>query len=37
VQFVGWKQFYKAKNDNPRTTIKEILALNPKVVYIQYQ
>jgi len=37
VQFVGWKQFYKAKNDNPRTTIAEILRLNPKVLYIQYQ
>jgi len=37
VQFAGWKQFYKAKNDNPRTTIAEILRLNPKVLYIQYQ
>jgi hypothetical protein len=37
VQFVGWKQFYKAKNDNPRTTIAEILRLNPRPVYIQYQ
>ena len=37
VQFVGWKQFYKAKNDNPRTPIAEIVALNPKVLYIQYQ
>lgn len=37
VQFVGWKQFYKAKNDHPRTTIAEILRLNPKVLYIQYQ
>ncbi len=37
VQFVGWKQFYKAKNDSPRTTIQQILALNPKVLYIQYQ
>ena len=37
VQFVGWKQFYKARNDNPRTTIAEILRLNPKVLYIQYQ
>ncbi|MEX2181879.1 MAG: hypothetical protein WD771_07540 [Gemmatimonadaceae bacterium] len=37
VQFVGWKQFYKARNDNPRTTIEEILALRPKVVYVQYQ
>jgi len=37
VQFVGWKQFYKARNDNPRTTIAEILKLNPRVVYVQYQ
>lgn len=37
VQFVGWKQFYKARNDDPRTTIAEILALQPKVVYVQYQ
>lgn len=37
VQFAGWKQFYKAKNDSPRTTIAEILRLNPKVLYIQYQ
>lgn len=37
VQFVGWKQFYKPRNDNPRTTIAEILRLNPKPIYIQYQ
>ncbi|MFN0099674.1 MAG: hypothetical protein ACKVS7_13435 [Gemmatimonadaceae bacterium] len=37
VQFAGWKQFYKAKNDSPRTSIAEILRLNPKVLYIQYQ
>lgn len=37
VQFVGWKQFYKPKNDNPRTSIAEILRLNPKVLYVQYQ
>lgn len=37
VQFVGWKQFYKERNDNPRTTIQQILALQPKVVYVQYQ
>lgn len=37
VQFVGWKQFYKPKNDNPRTPIEAILKLNPKVLYIQYQ
>lgn len=37
VQFVGWKQFYKARNDNPRTTIPEILKLRPRPLYIQYQ
>jgi hypothetical protein len=37
VQFVGWKQFYKARNDDPRTTIPQILALEPKVLYVQYQ
>lgn len=37
VQFVGWKQFFKPRNDNPRTTIAEILKLWPKVLYIQYQ
>ncbi|MDP1889477.1 MAG: hypothetical protein Q8K55_01180 [Gemmatimonadaceae bacterium] len=37
VQFVGWKQFYKARNDNPRTTIAEILRLFPRPLYIQYQ
>ncbi len=37
VQFVGWKQFYKARNDNPRTTIAEILKLHPRPLYIQYQ
>lgn len=37
VQFAGWKQFYKAKNDHPRTTIAEILRLHPKILYIQYQ
>jgi hypothetical protein len=37
VQFVGWKQFYKSRNDNPRTTIAEILRLNPRPIYIQYQ
>jgi hypothetical protein len=37
VQFVGWKQFYKPRNDNPRTTIADILRLNPKPIYIQYQ
>ena len=37
VQFVGWKQFYKARNDSPRTTIAEILRLHPRPGYIQYQ
>lgn len=37
VQFVGWKQFFKPKNDNPRTSIAEILRLWPRPVYIQYQ
>jgi hypothetical protein len=37
VQFVGWKQFYKARNDNPRTTIEAILKLFPRPLYIQYQ
>lgn len=35
VQFTGWKQFYK--NDRPRTSISEILRLNPRPLYIQYQ
>ena len=37
VQFVGWKQFFKPRNDNPRTTIAEILRLWPRPTYIQYQ
>ncbi|MBX9929481.1 MAG: hypothetical protein K2X99_11260 [Gemmatimonadaceae bacterium] len=37
VQFVGWKQFYKARNDHPRTTIEQILKLRPRPLYIQYQ
>jgi len=37
VEFVGWKQFYKARNDSPRTTIAEILRLHPRPLYIQYQ
>ncbi|HVZ47499.1 MAG TPA: hypothetical protein VG916_01835, partial [Gemmatimonadaceae bacterium] len=37
VQFVGWKQFFKSRNDNPRTTIAEILKLWPRPLYIQYQ
>lgn len=37
VEYVGWKQFYKSRNDNPRTTIAEILKLFPTPLYIQYQ
>lgn len=37
VQFAGWKQFYKERNDNPRTTVADIIALRPKVLYVQYQ
>ena len=37
VQFVGWKQFFKPRNDNPRTTIAEILRLWPRPIYIQNQ
>ena len=37
VQYVGWKQFYRSRNDDPRTTIEQILALRPKVLYVQYQ
>ena len=37
VQFVGWKQFFKPRNDNPRTTIAEIMRLWPRPIYIQYQ
>jgi hypothetical protein len=37
VQFVGWKQFSKRRNDNPPTPKKDILRLNPVPLYIQYQ
>lgn len=37
VQFVGWKQFTKKKNDNPLTPREEILRLNPVPLYIQLQ
>lgn len=37
VQFAGWKQFSKPKNDNPRTPREEILRLWPVPVYIQIQ
>ncbi len=37
VQFVGWKQFTKLRNDSPPTTKQEILRLWPVPIYIQYQ
>lgn len=37
VQFAGWKQFSKAKNDNPSTPRSEILRLWPVPFYIQIQ
>lgn len=37
VQFVGWKQFTKKKNDNPPTPREEILRLYPVPVYVQLQ
>ncbi|HEY0928356.1 MAG TPA: hypothetical protein VGE27_00440 [Gemmatimonas sp.] len=37
VQFAGWKQFTKAKNDNPRTSREAILRLWPVPLYIQLQ
>ena len=37
VQFTGWKQFTKAKNDNPRTSREAILRLWPTPLYIQVQ
>ncbi len=37
VQFVGWKQFTKKKNDNPLTPREEILRLYPVPLYIQLQ
>ena len=37
VQFAGWKQFTKAKNDNPATTREAILRLWPTPIYIQLQ
>jgi len=35
VQFAGWKQFSKTRNDNPPTPRSEILRLWPVPVYIQ--
>ena len=37
VQFAGWKQFTKAKNDNPGTSRESILKLWPVPLYIQLQ
>jgi hypothetical protein len=37
VQFTGWKQFTKRKNDNPPTPRAEILRLWPVPLYIQLQ
>jgi len=37
VQFAGWKQFSKPRNDSPATSKRELLKLWPVPVYIQYQ
>jgi hypothetical protein len=37
VQFTGWKQFTKAKNDRPPTPRGDILRLWPTPLYIQIQ
>ena len=37
VQFTGWKQFTKARNDRPPTPRSEILRLWPVPLYIQIQ
>jgi hypothetical protein len=37
VQFTGWKQFTKLKNDRPPTPREDILRLWPVPLYIQYQ
>jgi hypothetical protein len=37
VQFAGWKQFTKPRNDNPPTSKEAILRLWPAPLYIQYQ
>ena len=37
VQFTGWKQFTKAKNDRPPTPRADILRLWPVPLYIQIQ
>jgi hypothetical protein len=37
VQFTGWKQFTKAKNDRPPTPREDILRLWPVPLYVQVQ
>ena len=37
VQFAGWKQFTKLRNDNPPTSREAILRLWPVPVYVQLQ
>lgn len=37
VQFTGWKQFSKLRNDNPPTSREAILRLWPTPLYIQVQ
>jgi hypothetical protein len=37
VQFAGWKQFTKPRNDNPPTSREAILKLWPTPIYIQLQ
>ena len=37
VQFAGWKQFTKSRNDNPSTSRESILRLWPTPIYIQLQ
>lgn len=37
VQYVGWKQFTKLRNDNPPTSREAILRLWPVPLYIQLQ
>jgi hypothetical protein len=37
VQFTGWKQFTKSRNDNPSTPREQILRLWPVPMYIQLQ
>ncbi len=37
VQFAGWKQFTKARNDRPPTPRGDILRLHPVPLYIQIQ